>query len=253
MTKPIALQLYSLREASAQDFDGVIRQVADMGYVGVETAGFTGTTVSQAAQLFQSLGLQVVSAHSGLPLDDAQAEILETMATLGCSRLVIPWLPPDQFQTIDQIKRNCERLNAGNAVARANGLTLFYHNHWWEYEAVDGQMPYQIMLQELDPTVQFEVDVYWVQAAGHNPADVIRELGARTTLLHIKDGSGDKDQPMTAVGEGVVDIPSVVAAGAQNVEWLIVELDRCATDMATAVQKSYQYMTANNLAQGRSS
>lgn len=251
MTKPIALQLYSLREALEQDFNGVIRQVAEMGYLGVETAGFKGTTVSKAAQLFRSLELQVVSAHSGLPLGDAQAEVLDTMAALECSRLVMPFLPPDEFQTIDQVKQHCERLNEGNKVARANGLTLFYHNHWWEYEMVDGQFPYRIMLRELDPTIQFEVDVYWVQTAGHNPADVIRELGKRSPLLHIKDGPCLKDQPMTAAGEGVVDISNVVAAGENTAEWLIVELDRCATDMAAAVQKSYQYLTTRGLAQGR--
>ncbi|MCA9915393.1 MAG: sugar phosphate isomerase/epimerase [Anaerolineae bacterium] len=253
MTKPIALQLYTLREALEQDFDGVIRKVAEMGYLGVETAGFPNISVREAAQLFKSLELQVVAAHSGLPLGDAQADILNTMATLECNRLVIAYVPPDQFQTVDQIKHVCENLNEGSKVARANGMTLFYHNHWWEYEAVDGQYPYQIMQRELDPAIQFEVDTYWVQTAGHNPTDVIRELGNRAPLLHIKDGPCVKDVPMTAAGEGMVDIPGVVAAAEDSADWMIVEIDHCATDMQAAVQKSYQYLTTKGLAHGRSS
>ncbi len=75
MTKPIAVQLYSLREALATDFDGTIRRVADIGYAGVETAGFAGTTPQHAAELFRSLGLTVPSAHSPLPLGDKRSEV----------------------------------------------------------------------------------------------------------------------------------------------------------------------------------
>jgi sugar phosphate isomerase/epimerase len=87
MPAPIALQLYSLRELLAADYAAGVRKAAEIGYAGVETAGFPGTTPQAAAQLFQELGLTVCSAHSPLPLGDKQAEVLDTMAALGCSRL----------------------------------------------------------------------------------------------------------------------------------------------------------------------
>jgi sugar phosphate isomerase/epimerase len=135
-------------------------------------------------------------------------------------------------------------------VAKAHGLELGYHNHWFEYELLDNRIATDVMLEHLDPDVFLEVDVYWVQTAGQSPVDVVRRLGPRAPLLHIKDGPCQIDVPMTALGEGVVDIPSVVAAGAGSVEWLIVELDRCATDMMEAVRKSYQYLSGKGLAHG---
>lgn len=251
MTAPIGLQLYSLRDLLPKDFAGVIHQVASMGYVGVETAGFAGTTVEAAARIFAAEGLQVSSAHSPLPLGDKKNEVLDTMGMLGCKRLVDPYIPPEEFQTVASIHRHCDEINEANAVARANGITSYYHNHWWEFEYVlEGRPAYQIMLERLDPSVMLEVDTYWVQVGGRDPAAILKELGARAPLLHIKDGPATKDGSMLASGDGVMDWPAVFgAAGAA--EWLIVELDRCDTDMLTAVRKSVQFLTAKGYGRGR--
>ncbi len=252
MPRPIAVQLYSVREALAQDFEGTVRQIAAFGYKGVEPAGFPGTTPQAAADLFKSLGLAVPSAHSPLPLGEHQAEVLETMRVLGCTYLVCPHIPPDEYKTVESTLKVCERLNEANAVARAAGLTLVYHNHWWEYEPLGDTYPYKLMVEQLDPTIGFEIDTYWVKAAGLDPVAVITELGARVPLLHIKDGSTVKTDSMVAVGDGVMDIAGVIGAGS-SAEWLIVELDRCATDMLQAVEKSYQYLIEKGLADGNQS
>jgi sugar phosphate isomerase/epimerase len=240
MPTPIALQLYSVREALAQEFAGVIRQVAEIGYDGVETAGFPGTTPEAAARLFQDLGLRVCSAHTPLPLGDRQGEVLDMMAALGCQRMICAYLSPDEYRSLEQIRHNCDMLNEANAVAVANGLSFGLHNHWWEFEPVEGQYPYHLWLEHLDPAVFFEIDTYWVQTAGLDPAAVLKEFGERAPLLHIKDGPAVKEEPMTAVGEGVMDFPGILRAAGNHPEWLIVELDRCATDMLEAVTKSYR-------------
>src|SRR5215207_5294881 len=208
MPKPIAVQLYSVRDALANDFDGIIRRIAAMGYAGVETAGFPATTPQAAALLFQSLRLQVPSAHSPLAL-------------LGCKYLVCAHIPPEEFKSLDQIKASCDRLNEANAIAQAAGYTLVYHNHWWEYQPLDGQYPYQIMAQQLDPTVGFEIDTYWVKTGGCDPVAVIEELGNRVPLLHVKDGPATTDEPMLAVGDGVMQFPPIIEA-AESADWLIV-------------------------------
>ncbi|MCK5328239.1 MAG: sugar phosphate isomerase/epimerase, partial [Candidatus Latescibacteria bacterium] len=82
---------------------------------------------------------------------------------------------------------------------------------------------------------------------------VVRELGVRAPLLHIKDGPCTKEAPMTAVGEGVVDFRSIVEAAGETAEWMIVELDRCATDMMEAVATSYTYLIEEGLARGNKS
>jgi sugar phosphate isomerase/epimerase len=250
MTTPIALQLYTLRDRLAQDFEGTIRSIADMGYIGVETANMFGGSPASAARLFDELGLTVMGAHSALPLGDEKQAVLDTLGALDCKRLVVAWQPPEKYKSLDGIKSICDTLNEGAAVARANGLRLGYHNHWFEYQPVENRIPVDVMLEYLDPDVFFEVDVYWVQTAGQDPAAVVRRLGSRAPLLHIKDGPCQMDVAMTALGEGVVDIPGVVAAGAGSTEWLVVELDRCDSDITEAVRKSYRYLVETGLAHG---
>jgi sugar phosphate isomerase/epimerase len=251
MPAPIALQLYSIRELLAADYEAGVRKVAEIGYAGVETAGFPGTTPPAAARLFRELGLAVCSAHSALPLGDKQAEVLEAMAVLGCRRLICAWKPQELFASVDGIRQVCDELNEANAVAQANGLTLSYHNHWAECALVDGRRAYEIMLDRLAPDILFELDTYWAKTAGVDPVAMVRQLGGRAPLLHIKDGPCVMDAPMTAVGDGIVDVPGIVAAGAGATEWLIVEIDRCATDMLEAVAKSYRYMVGKGLAHGK--
>jgi sugar phosphate isomerase/epimerase len=168
------------------------------------------------------------------------------MAALGCQRMICAYLSPDEYRGLEQIRRNCDMLNEANAVAVAKGLSFGLHNHWWEFEPVEGQYPYHLWLEHLDPAVFFEIDTYWVQTAGLDPAAVLREFGERAPLLHIKDGPAVKEEPMTAVGEGVMDFPGILRAAGNHPEWLIVELDRCATDMLEAVTKSYRYLVAMN-------
>ena len=250
MPAPIAIQLYTVRELTKDDFAGVVRRIADIGYVGVEPAGFPGTTPAAAGELFRKLGLAVPSAHTKLPLGDDKSEVLETMAAIGCTRIV-SGKGAEDFKTLDSIRRVCDLFNEASAVAQANGLAVGYHNHWWEFEAVEGHMPYQVMLEHLDPSVFLQVDTYWVRTAGHDPVSVLKELGARAPLLHIKDGPAVQGQPMVAAGEGVMDFPAIIKASEATTEWLIVELDQCATDMMAAVEKSYTYLVGEGLARGK--
>ena len=250
MPAPIALQLYSVRDQLAKGFEPVIRQLADVGFVGVETAGFPGTTAAEAAKLFKSLGLQVCSTHTGLPLGDDKNKVLDGAKMLGTTRLVAGKGAGD-FKTVDLIKKSCDQFNQAAQVATENGMTLSIHNHWWEFELLDGKPVYKYMLDDLDKSVLFELDVYWVTTAGANPAAIIKELGKRAPLLHIKDGPCVKGQPMTAVGDGKVNVPSVAKAGAGTAAWMVVELDSCATDMLEAVKKSHAYLVGKGLARGK--
>lgn len=252
MLAPIALQLYSIREALAQDFVDGVKKVAQMGYVGVETAGFPGTTPAEAKKLFDDLGLQVSSAHLPLPLGDKKNEVLDIAAALGCQRLVCPALrPAEYYSSLDQIKQTAAMVNQAGAVAAEHGMTIGMHNHWWEYEAVEGRYPNEVMAELLDPAIFFEVDTYWAKVAGPDPIAIVKGLGQRAPLLHIKDGPGVRGEPMLALGEGIMDIPAIVKAGQGHTEWLIVELDACATDMLEAVQKSYDYLVGHELGRGR--
>ncbi|GAB4580333.1 MAG: sugar phosphate isomerase/epimerase [Anaerolineales bacterium] len=244
MPKPIALQLYSVREDLAKDFRGTLEKIAAIGFTGVETAGFPeGIFPQKAKQIFDELGLTVVSAHSPLPLNDQQDQVLETMHTLACPHLVSPWMNPDLYKSPKTIQEVAETFNRVYAICAANGLKFSIHNHDFEFQVGDGIPAIHILSKYLDPGITFELDTYWIHVAGQDPARVVSEFGARAPLLHIKDGPGVRGEPMLALGEGVVNIPAIVKAGGDHTEWLIVELDSCATDMLEAVEKSYRYLS----------
>jgi sugar phosphate isomerase/epimerase len=252
MPAKIGIQLYTVRDALAQDFDGVVRKIAAMGYVGVETAGFPGTTPEKAGALFKELGLQVPGAHVPLPLGDQQQQVLELMDAIGCQRIIAP-VPPKEanhYQTLDDTLQACDLFNQANAVAQAHGLTFGVHNHTWEFGQVEGQYVYQVLLEHLEPEIFFQIDTYWVKTAGLDPVKVVKELGSRAPLLHLKDGPCVWGEPMVALGNGDLEISEIVRAGGTATEWLIVELDRTATDVMEAVEQSYRFLVDKGLALG---
>ena len=253
MPAPIALQLYSVRDDLAKDFIGVMTQVAKIGYVGVEpTFQPPGSTVQDAAQLFRDLGLRVPSAHVPLPLGEQRQPVLDFMAEMG-SEYIVSGKGPDSFASLDLIKETCDLFNEAYAVASDHGLGLGYHNHWWEFERVGDQYVYELMLEHLNPAITLQIDTYWVQTAGPDPVSVVTDLGARAPLLHIKDGPAQRGVPQVAIGDGVLDVPGIVRAAKGSAQWLIVELDECATGMLNAVEKSYNYLVKNGLARGNQS
>lgn len=247
--KPIALQLYTVRDAMAQDWEGTLEQIAKMGYKGVETAGFSYAPIEKVVDKLNALGLQITSAHTGLPVGDGQAQMIADVKTLGCDKLIVGGTGHDQFGTVADIQNQAALFNEANAACKANGLQFGLHNHWWEYQGVNGRYAYDILLDHLDDDVLLEIDTYWVKSAGADPVAEIQKLGKRVPLLHIKDGSTNQADDMTAVGAGVMNFHEIIPAAA-HAEWLIVELDRCATDMLTAVQQSYTYLTSEGLASG---
>jgi sugar phosphate isomerase/epimerase len=251
MTKPIALQLYTVREDLKTDFTGVMKRIAAIGYAGVEPIlDLPGTTIPEAVSLFEELDLAVPSAHAPLPLGDIKNKVLDYLAAFDC-KLMFPSTNRNLFSAIDGVKQVCDEFNAAQAVAAENGITIGVHNHWWEFQQVDGQNAFQVMLEHLDPGVVFQVDTYWVKTAGFDPAQVVKDLGSRAPSLHIKDGPAIKDVPQVAVGDGVMDFPSIIQAAEDTADWLVVELDHCATNMLEAVKKSYDYLVGEGLAHGK--
>ena len=249
MPPPVALQLYTLRALADKDFEHVVNLTAEIGYAGVEPAGFPGTTPEAAGELFRSLNLEVPSAHLPIPVGDNTSYVIDTAGSLGTTR-VVSGLGPEDHNSVDKIKWTADRFNEAATAVGPHGLTFGIHNHWWEYLEVEGQTATEILLDYLSPEVFFQVDVYWVQVGGPDPADVLERLGDRAPLLHLKDGPCLRNTDMTALGDGKVDLPGVIAAGGSHTDWHIVELDSCATDMVDAVKKSYKYLVDNGLSRG---
>jgi sugar phosphate isomerase/epimerase len=249
---PISIQLYSVREEAKNDFIGVLKKIAAMGYVGVEPAGLHGIAPKEIRKVLDDLGMVVSSIHGPLPTPENVNEIVDLAGTLGYT-LHVAGYGPDQFATESGTLKAAEAFQRAAEVLQPHGLRFGFHNHWWEFDKkFNGKTPYEIVLERA-PAAFSELDTYWCAVGGDDPTRVVREHGKRMPLLHIKDGPLDRNADMTAVGEGKMDWQSVIgAADEQTTQWLVVELDRCATDMMEAVRKSAQYLARTGLGVVRS-
>jgi len=248
---PISIQLYSVRDEAAKDFIAVLKKMAAIGYKGVEFAGLHNHKPAEIRKVLDDLGLVASSTHDALPNKENANEVFDRARVLGYT-MVITGKGPDDFKTLDGIKKAAADFQAGAALAKAAGFRLGTHNHWWEFDTVGGRYGLDIFL-ELAPDVFSETDVYWASHFG--TVDVpafIKAHKSRIPVLHIKDGPLVKDQPHTAVGKGKLAMaPIIAAADPKLLKWLVVELDSCATDMMTAVADSYTYLVSQKLGEGR--
>ncbi|MEL6107682.1 MAG: sugar phosphate isomerase/epimerase [Planctomycetota bacterium] len=248
----IGIQLYTLRNQIKANVGRTIEAVAKAGYKQVEPYGFPNA--DEMIQAAKDNGLAVNSTHfewdsvvnpdkKGVP---PFAEILEKANKHGLTHLVIPWLPNDKRDSLDKYKTLAEQCNAAAQEAAKAGVTLAYHNHAFEFQPMDdGVSGFDIMMKEFD-AAKFEVDTFWVQVGGHDPAELVRKLKGRVTQLHLKDLDDSIKTPMydglpqTAfkeLGNGVIDIePLIDAAADAGVAHCHVEQDHSPNPMKSIRQ-----------------
>jgi sugar phosphate isomerase/epimerase len=264
MMRDIGVQLYSLREDSEKDFPGVLKFVAETGYKAVEPAGLYGLTPKEFKKMCDDLGLRIASSHGlGLGTVADVPRVVDMLGDLGLKVAVFSFRAP-AFADLDAIKRTADLVNEIQAALARQGVTLVQHNHYFEFERIDGELKYDIYAR-LCPEVKFQLDTFWAGNFGaEDPAEMVRHFAARTVSLHLKDGFFESDRSkwkpvngkidrglkLHPLGEGGMDVPAVVAAAPETVDTLIVELDYCVIDMREALRRSYRYLTENRLAAG---
>jgi len=251
----ITVQLYSLRDQLATDFEGTLREVAKIGFPCVELAGTHGRKPAEIAGILKDCRLVAPTAHCGLPIGGAKNEIIETALELG-HRYLITGGPPgwrDNFSTTGQVKAIAEQYVTAADNAAAHGLQIGYRNHDWDLAQFDGTPAYRTFLENTPASVLYQADLFWVARAGLDPAEFLKEIGPRGRALHFKDGhlaDRDIDPPFLPAGDGEVDLPAAAKA-AEHAEYVGVELDAYDGDMLEAVRESYAYLTAQGIARGR--
>lgn len=207
--KALGIQLYTLRDEMAKSVSGTLQHLAQIGYSEVEFAGYFDHDAKQIHGLMDEKGLTAPSSHVPLSLMQSEAEkTIEFAVAVGHLYLVVPWLPEEQRQSIDQYRRLAARLNSIGHKCKAAGLKFAYHNHDFEFDVIDGEVPYDVLLNETDAElVAMEMDVYWVTKAGRSPIHYIDEWPGRFPLWHIKDMLSDGS--MVDVGDGEIDFPAL--------------------------------------------
>ena len=227
---PIALQMYTLRNETGKDFAGTLREVAKIGYAGVEFAGTGGLGAPELRRLLDDLNLRVAGSHTGLEvLEGSLTAALDFSQAIGNEYLVCPYLPEERRQSADAYRALADLLNRSGAACQERGLQLCYHNHAFEFQRFEGRYALDILLGATDPElVKAEIDTYWVQRGGADPAAYIRQYSGRCPLIHLKDMAADEKGSFAAVGEGTMDWPAIFAASeAGGARWYIVEQDAC--------------------------
>jgi sugar phosphate isomerase/epimerase len=257
--KNIGIQLYTLRKELGKDPAATLKKVAAAGYKQVELYGFPNADPLIAGA--KDAGLEINSAHFEWdavvnPKDAAMSDfskILEKAREIRLSQLVIPYLRDPNRKTLDDYKKVAAHANQAAAMAKIAGIQLSYHNHNFEFEPKEGgKSGYDVFIEEFSPEMQFEIDVFWVKAAGMDPQALITKLQGRVSQLHLKDlkeGVGTPSfsnalpaEAFQPLGAGIIAMePIIVAAKAAGVKYCHVEQDQSPDAMAD-IARSIAYL-----------
>ncbi len=258
---PVGLQLYSVRNLLPKDFDGTLKQIANIGYKEVEAAGFFDHSAEDVKKAMANAGLKCVSAHYSLGalLKDVDGT-LRYAKTLGLEYVVCsspgkakPSAGNWQDLSLDDWRWNAEQFNQLGKRFQAEGIRFGYHNHTGEFRDLgNGQYGFLVLLKNTDPSlVTFEMDCAWVVAGGKNPVDYLHQYPQRISMLHIKDlkapvaGKPPIERTSTVLGKGTIDYkPIFEAAKKANIKHYFVEQEEFDGDPIAELREDFNYLHA---------
>lgn len=270
MSKPIAIQVYSLRNEASADLEGVLKALSEYGYNGIEFAGLYGNKPEAVRELCEKYGLTPISAHVTY---DEMLNSFDTVfadyATIGCKFMVIPSLPRNRIPGGDRFGETAENIKRFAAKAAEYGIRILYHNHDFEFDKVGNCYKFDLLYSALPAGVlDTEIDVCWVNVGGENPVDYLKKYAGRAPVVHIKDFFGERSEDMydligvantrpkrpgnfefRPVGAGLQNIPAILeAADEAGATWYIVEQDQPSMGLTPmeCAKKSAEYLLSLN-------
>lgn len=248
---PVGLQLYTVREAIEQDFEGTLRKVAKMGYAGVEFAGVYGKDIAKTRELLDELGIKTAGLHLSLmDLENELPKFVEIARTLGTTNLIVCSMPEELRADKPGWLSTAERMNKVGENLNKEGMQLLYHNHSFEFEKFEGEYGYDIFFGAMNPDlVKNEIDVFWVKYGGLDPAEYIQKYSKRMGIVHLKDMSKGTDPTYTEVGEGILNLDEISKAAEESTAtWYVVEQDTCQRPPLESAEISINNLKAKGIA-----
>jgi Xylose isomerase-like TIM barrel. len=239
----IGLQLYSIKEETQKDFFGALKKVAEIGYEGVEFAGYFNTPAQDLKKALDQYGLQAAGSHIGIDqLMNNLPAVIEYSKTIGDPFIICPGLPKSMCDSIESYKRTAQILTDIGRQCNENGIQFGYHNHAFEFETFDGKTGFDLLFENSDPdAVKIELDTFWAEYAGYRSVDIINKYGSRCICLHIKDMKSWDDKINTEIGCGVMDFKNIIAAGKKyGIEWYTVEQEEFQRPLFESIEISYK-------------
>jgi len=263
---PIGLQLYSVREMLAKDYEGTLKQVGALGYQEVEAAGYFDHTPQQVKSAMTAAGLRCVSAHyPSMSLAKDFDKIVAFNHELGVEYIICSFpgfKDPSRvkgktfremvrFFTLDDYRWNADQFNQFGARVKAAGMKFGYHNHTMEFQRQEGVVPLDEMIRLTDPAlVTFEMDCGWVRVGGANPIDYLERYPTSISMLHVKDfkptdkpASVTEPPPAAELGQGTMDYrPIFEAAKRAEIKHYFVEQEGFDMPPLEALKIDEEYM-----------
>ena len=269
-TKPVNLQLYTLRNILPKDPRAVLTEVAKIGYQSVEPGR---AALAQLSPICHELKLTTPSVHIETPLVTGNwdpwkgmkdtmpagydlAHAIADSKAHGARFLVVSYLQQAERTVggLDFYRRFADQMNAAGEQSRKAGLQLCYHHHSFEFDPTAGQRPFEILIERFDKqAVKFQCDIFWMKIGGQDVVQLLTRLKGRVASVHLKDfkagtaieyneGKVPKDA-FQEVGSGALDTPAILKTCATiGVDQYVVEQDQCPGSPIDSIRKSYQYL-----------
>jgi sugar phosphate isomerase/epimerase len=249
-SRSIALQLWTLRDQlkTPDDVARTFERVRAIGYEHVELCGVCPMPAADLKRLAGAAGLSICATHeSAREIIEQPGKIADTLSALGCRYAVYPH-PHVPLDTLEQVFALADALNRSGEELRRRGKLLTYHNHALEFRRLGGKAILDWLFERTDPVlVHAELDTYWVQLGGGDPAGYCARLSGRLPLLHLKDYAITRENtPITAaLGEGNLSFPTILReAESAACEWYVVEQEAGFDDPFQAITTSLQFLRA---------
>ena len=248
----IGAQLYTLRDflKTPDDMRATFGRVREMGYETVQCSALGAIEPAELKKIADVAGLQIVATHIGFDrIRDEPQAVIDEHQLWGCRHVAIGGMPAE-YRNPDGFARFAHDASVAARPLIDAGLTFSYHNHSFELERFGDRTGMQILAEDSDPaTFSFEVDTYWIQHGGANPVTWLQRLQKRMHIVHLKDlAMQGSEQLFAEVGEGNLEWEPILAAcRAANIEYYLVEQDRCQRDPFDSLKLSLDNLHAMGL------
>lgn len=240
----VGIQLIVYGKRTGEDLEGVLKEVSEAGYAGVESGRLTdGRSLDEVKALFAKYGLRLCGAHMGFGDVADSAKLQQTVdfvKAMGARHLMCSGVG-DHKAGLPAYAAAAKVFHEAGALCGRSGVEFCYHNHAWEFDVFDGKKAIHYLAEITDPAlVKLCVDVYWVHVGGEDPVEFIRRYANRIAYFHFKDGAPGT---FTELGKGEVNLKAALeAARALPVEWIVYEQDRTELEPKQAITESRQYL-----------
>lgn len=231
------LQMYSLRDTTGEDLKGALKKVSEIGYKGVEFAGFFGHPAEEVKAWLEEFGLHITGTHTGYDLlrKDFDATVAYHKA-IGCDTLIVPGADISNAKAVEELVNN---MNKWQPLLEKEGISLQYHNHHREFlPNDDGQIPIEELYKRTN--IKFEIDTYWAFVAKRDPVEIITRMKDRMTHIHLKDGNGGYTG--FSLGMGTAPVKAVWERAKKLGLYMVVESEGCDPDGVSEVTRCFRYL-----------